>query len=87
MRTQAPFKNRRIGIYDPDTGEKIIFDCHGEAIRDDQTGDFLAGMVTYSDVTALTTELAQHIEQDARRFEVFCGAMPQMVSALFIKVL
>jgi hypothetical protein len=45
IRTQTPFSSRKIGIFDPDTGRKIFFDCLGEAIRDPDTGEFLAGIV------------------------------------------
>lgn len=28
-RTQTPFSSRLLGVYDPDTGERILFDCLG----------------------------------------------------------
>jgi hypothetical protein len=45
IRTQTPFSSRKIGIFDPDNGRKIFLDCLGEAIRDPDTGEFLAGIV------------------------------------------
>ena len=46
VKTQTPFQSRRIGMYDPETGRKIVFDCLGEALRDEHTGEFLAGVLT-----------------------------------------
>lgn len=45
IKTQTPFSSRKIGLYDPDTNRKLVFDCLGEAIRD-ENGEFLAGVVT-----------------------------------------
>jgi hypothetical protein len=56
LRTETPFTGRRIGIYD-ENGNKVVFDVLGEAIRDDVTGEFLAGVVTSRDVTKMKEEI------------------------------
>lgn len=30
VRTQTSFSGRLLGVYDPDTGEKLLFDCLGK---------------------------------------------------------
>jgi PAS domain S-box-containing protein len=79
VRTQTPFSSRRIGVYDPETGDKIVFDCLGEAIRDESTGEFLAGMITCRDITEVTQQISDIKEKDEQRFQVICDSMPQMI--------
>ncbi|GAB1310882.1 hypothetical protein MFIFM68171_01092 [Madurella fahalii] len=67
IRTETPFANRRIGVYDA-AGQPLVFDVEGVALRDDHTGEFLAGVVTYNDVTRMTEE-----------FRLICDTMPQLV--------
>jgi PAS domain S-box-containing protein len=78
LRTEQPFSSIRIGMYDAD-GRKIVFDVLGEAIRDEETGEFLAGVITCRDVTQMTEEITQIREQDAERFKLICDTMPQLV--------
>lgn len=78
LKTEQPFSGHRIGIYD-DNNKKIVFDVLGEAIRDDTTGEFLAGVVTYRDVTLMTEEITQIKERDEERFKLICDTMPQLV--------
>ncbi|KAH8596584.1 hypothetical protein B0O99DRAFT_509494 [Bisporella sp. PMI_857] len=79
IRTQEPFENRRIGIYDPDNGKKIILDCLGEAIRDEKTGEFLAGILTCKDVTKVVWEINKIVEKNEQRFQLICDSLPQMI--------
>ncbi len=79
IRTQTPFNSRKIGIIDPETGEKLVFDVLGEAIRDEVTGEFLAGVIICRDITVITTRFAEQVEQDEHRFQVICESLPQIV--------
>ncbi|QSZ37462.1 hypothetical protein DSL72_008560 [Monilinia vaccinii-corymbosi] len=79
VRTQTPFASHVIGVYDPDTGEKILYDCLGEAVRDQDTGEFLAGIVTCRDITAVTQQIAEIKEADEQRFQTICDSMPQLI--------
>lgn len=65
-------------MYDPDNGREIVFDCRGEAIRD-EGGDFLAGIVTCIDITSMTKKLQEQAEDDSQRFELICDTSPQMI--------
>ncbi|KAI5462137.1 hypothetical protein BGZ63DRAFT_413576 [Mariannaea sp. PMI_226] len=78
LKTERPFTSHRIGMYD-DEGKKIVYDVLGEAIRDDKTGEFLAGVVTGRDVTIMTEEIEQIKERDEERFKLICETMPQLV--------
>lgn len=81
LRTEKPFSNMRLGAYDLE-GNRVVYDVLGEAIRDDQTGEFLAGVVTGRDITTMTEEMTLIKELDEEReerFKLICDTMPQMV--------
>lgn len=78
IRDEVPFSGLRIGMYSDD-GKKRVLDVLGEAIRDDVTGEFLAGVVTGRDVTEMTEEITQIKERDDERFRLICDTMPQLV--------
>lgn len=78
MRTETPFSSMKVGVYDAN-GEKLVFDCAGEAIRDENTGEFLAGVVTGRDCTSMTKEITEIKEKDEERFKLICDTMPQLV--------
>ena len=79
IRTQTPFASRKIGMYDPDTKKRIVYDCSGEGIFDPKTGEFLAGFVVCKDVTSFTDTINEIRERDEQRFELICDSMPQMI--------
>ncbi|PHH67070.1 hypothetical protein CDD81_4465 [Ophiocordyceps australis] len=78
IRTETPFSSIRVGLYLAD-GKRVVHDVLGEAIRDDTTGEFLAGVVTGRDVTVMTEEITQIKERDDERFKLICDTMPQLV--------
>ncbi|KAK0673238.1 putative signal transduction histidine-protein kinase [Cercophora samala] len=78
LRTEKPFVGRRIGMRD-ENGKSIVFDVEGVAIKDENTGEFLAGVVTCRDVTRLHEELNQIKAADEERFRLICDTMPQLV--------
>ncbi|KAF3764383.1 hypothetical protein M406DRAFT_91575 [Cryphonectria parasitica EP155] len=78
LRTQTPFSGMRIGLLDTD-GKKIVLDILAEAIRDDETGEFLAGIITCRDVTKMAKEIDQLKARDAERFKTICDIIPQLV--------
>jgi hypothetical protein len=79
IRTQQPFTSHKVGLVDPETGRKKILNCSGEAIRDETTGEFLAGMVTASDITNMTEKIKEIKAKDEQRFQLICDTMPQMI--------
>ena len=78
LKSEQPFSGTRIGMYD-ENGKKLIFDIMGEVIRDNSTGEFLAGVVTGRDVTVMTEEISQIKQRDEERFRLICDTMPQLV--------
>ncbi|KAK0118097.1 hypothetical protein ONS95_012402 [Cadophora gregata] len=78
IKTQTPFSSRKIGLFDPETNRKLVFDCLGEAIRDED-GNFLAGVVTCRDITTMTEVITEIKAKDEQRFQLICESMPQMI--------
>lgn len=78
LRTQTPFSGVRVGMIDPN-GKRLVYDVLAEAIRDEETGEFLAGVVTCRDVTKMAKEIDRIKEMDAERFKTICESMPQLV--------
>ncbi|VBB72469.1 Putative signal transduction histidine-protein kinase [Podospora comata] len=78
LRTEKPFAGLRIGMRD-EHGKSLVFDVEGVAIKDENTGEFLAGVVTCRDVTRLHEELNQIKAADEERFRLICDTMPQLV--------
>ena len=46
-REQKDFGSRKIGMLNPQSGGRLVFDVTGELIRDSQTGEFLGGLVIF----------------------------------------
>lgn len=71
LRTQTPFSGMRVGVIDRD-GNKLVLDILAEAICDEETGEFLAGVVTCRDVTGMAKEMDQMKVRDVERFKLIC---------------
>lgn len=69
--TQTPFSGMRVGVIDRD-GKRLVLDILAEAIRDDENGEFLAGVVTCRDVTRMAEEMDQMKVRDLERFKIIC---------------
>lgn len=78
LQTETPFTGRRIGMRDHN-GNRVVYDVEGEALRDDRTGEFLAGVITCRDVTKVTDEISRIQAADEERFRLICDSMPQLV--------
>ena len=79
LREQKPFSGNRIGVVVRGSGAKVVYDLLGETIRDEETGEFIAGVITCRDVTHFAQEITQIKEADDERFKLICDTMPQMV--------
>ena len=55
------------------------FEVSGEGIHDEQTGEFIGGMVALHDITEFTNKLAAQTEENEQQFQLICDTMPQMV--------
>ena len=79
VRTRKPFSKWKIGLKDPQSRRKN-FDCSGEAIIDESTGEFIAGLIVLNDVTEYKDIIKAQNDENDQQFEMICDTMPQMVS-------
>ncbi|KAL9128042.1 MAG: hypothetical protein Q9217_003206 [Psora testacea] len=77
-RTQNAFSGCKIGIL-KENGERNIYDCSGEGIYDEMTGEFLGGIVALKDVTEYTEMIKTQNEENEQQFQLICETMPQML--------
>ena len=77
-RTQQPFKGWKIGIISS-KGERNIYDCSGEGIFCEKTGDFLGGVLSLKDVTKYDEMIKAQSEENEQQFQLICETMPQML--------
>ncbi|KAF2707502.1 hypothetical protein K504DRAFT_383136 [Pleomassaria siparia CBS 279.74] len=78
-RTQKRMEGKRVGMHNPITGTRIVFDITGETVVHDETGEFLGAIVVLKDVTEYTKKIAAQIEQNEKQFEYIANFMPVMV--------
>ena len=78
-RDQKTFKGSRIGTIDYKRTRRV-FEISGDGIYDEQTGEFLAGICTLTDVTWYMDVVKAQSEQDEKKFQLICECMPQTVS-------
>lgn len=77
-RTQKAFSSWQIGLINDLTGTKSIFDVSGHPVYDEKSGEFLAGMIAFKDVTSYTDKIALQIAEKEEQFRLICDMMPQM---------
>ncbi|CUS10526.1 unnamed protein product [Tuber aestivum] len=78
LKSKKPLVPQRIGTFSP-TGNRVVFDTSGEGIYDDETGEFIAGLVWLRDITGYGGKLVTHQETDELRFMNMCDSMPQLI--------
>lgn len=78
-RTQEPFTNRKYGVKCRISGKHVNYAVSGECIKDEKTGEFLAGLVWFGDVTEYTEKIAIQHEESEERFQTICNSLPQIV--------
>ena len=77
-RDQQGFKKSRIGMIDS-KNRKTVHECTGDAVYDEETGEFQAGICALKDVTWYMDLVKAQSEQDERKFQLICETMPQTV--------
>ena len=78
-RTRQRLEKRRVGMRQPVTGTRIIFEVNGEPVLHEETGEFLGGIVVFKDITEYTKKIAEQIEENEKQFEYIANFMPVMV--------
>lgn len=79
MRTKKRFSNMRIGMFNAVTGDRLIFDVDGEEILDENTGEFLGGLVIFRDVTAYARAMRLQEQKTEKTFETLANMIPVIV--------
>ena len=79
MTEKKRFKARRLGMYHPTSGAKVLYDVDGEPILDERTGEFLGGIVIFHDVTEYANTITAQQVQNERQFESITNMIPQMI--------
>ncbi|KIX01269.1 uncharacterized protein Z518_08994 [Rhinocladiella mackenziei CBS 650.93] len=77
-RTQKAFTSWHIGMIDEKTGKRSNFDVSGHPVFDEKTGEFLAGLIAFKDVTSYTEKIALQTAEKEEQFRLICDMMPQM---------
>ncbi|PWW73294.1 hypothetical protein C7212DRAFT_218172 [Tuber magnatum] len=78
LQSKKALAPQRIGTFSP-TGNKIVYDTSGEGIYDDETGEFIAGLVWLRDITEYEEKLVTQQETNELRFMTMCDSMPQLI--------
>ncbi|KAJ9643273.1 hypothetical protein H2204_002169 [Knufia peltigerae] len=75
-RSQLPFSNWQIGMMSHRTGKKSTFDVSGHPVFDETTGEFLAGLIAFKDVTSYADKIASQAAEQEDWFRLMCDMMP-----------
>ncbi|KKY25144.1 putative histidine kinase hhk6p [Phaeomoniella chlamydospora] len=78
-RTQKAFSKWKIGLIKYETGKRRSYDVSGKPVFDEKTGEFLAGLIAFKDVTEYTEQIAIQDAENEARFELICNTMPQIL--------
>ncbi|QIW95271.1 hypothetical protein AMS68_000789 [Peltaster fructicola] len=78
LREQKGFENMRVGMYSAKDGSRQYFNVKGECLMDDN-GEFLGGLVIFTDVTGFQKALDVQLERNERQFEDITNMIPQMI--------
>ncbi|KAK5018675.1 hypothetical protein LTR60_001402, partial [Cryomyces antarcticus] len=78
-RNQKRFDGRRVGMINPKTGTRLVFDVDGEPVLDAKTGEFLGGLVIFKDVTQYTKRITAQIEENEKQFEYIANVNPNIM--------
>ncbi|KAI1614406.1 hpt sensor hybrid histidine kinase [Exophiala viscosa] len=75
-RTQEAFTSWQIGLINEKSGKKSTFDVSGHPVFDEKSGEFLAGMIAFKDVTSYTDKIASQAADKEDWFRIVCDKMP-----------
>ncbi|KAH7408268.1 hypothetical protein DE146DRAFT_752408 [Phaeosphaeria sp. MPI-PUGE-AT-0046c] len=78
-RKRQRLEKRRLGMRQPVTGSRLVFEVNSEPIIHEETGDFLGGIMIFKDITEFTNQIAAQIQQNEKQFEYIANFMPVMV--------
>ena len=79
IRTRNPTEGSRIGLKDPKHGTPKVFDCSCQSVLDDESGEFLGGVVIMKDVTDYMERITAQEDFSQKQFEYMCNHIPPLV--------
>lgn len=77
--TQKPFSGWQVGLIDDLSGKRSRFDVSGHPVFDEKSHEFLAGLLTFKDVTEYEEKIASQTVENEEQFRLICDTMPQML--------
>ncbi|EXJ77867.1 hypothetical protein A1O3_09026 [Capronia epimyces CBS 606.96] len=77
-RTQKAFTAWQIGLVNELTGKQTTFEVSGHPLFDQRSGEFLAAMIAFKDVTSYTNRIALQVAEKEEHFRLMCDMMPQL---------
>lgn len=77
-RVERGFSNWHVGLLDEKTGKRSTFDVSGHPVFDEKSGEFLAGLIAFKDVTQYAERMALQTSEHEEQFRLICDMMPQM---------
>lgn len=79
LSTRAKFSGRRIGIRDPRDGRPRVFECSGDILADEVTGEMYGGCAIFKDVTEYMEQIEAQKLQSTQQFEQIANMIPPIV--------
>lgn len=77
-RDQTPFTHWKVGLKFAN-GTTGNFDVSGDGIYDETTGEFLAGILAFKDVTRYKNMIKAQNKQNEQQFQLVCDSLPQLL--------
>lgn len=77
-RAQKPFTRWQVGLLDEKSGQRSNFEVSGHPVFDEKTGDFVASLIAFKDITEYTRKIALQTAENEEQFRLICDMMPQM---------
>lgn len=78
LRDELPFSGFKCGWKLPN-GQAKIYECTGEVVRDNATGEFLGGFVVCKDISEYISKIERQKELTNSQFEFVAQKIPQLV--------
>ncbi|RWA15049.1 hypothetical protein EKO27_g15 [Xylaria grammica] len=79
LKEQKPFSGWQFRMHNAAVHRDLVYDVLGEILSNNETGEFIGGVVTCRDVTHIVQEITNIKETDDQRFKLICNTIPQMV--------
>lgn len=79
IRAEKRLKRSRIGLRDPKTAKPKVYEISGEPVVDNNSGEFLGGVVIMKDVTEYMDTIAAQKELNVQQLADIANCIPNMI--------